>query len=137
MSDTTPHSLDRLKWPLWANVVATISLVIMLFGVAYTGYQIVFAIGHWVSVNENQIASNKIDVEKSEHDVTTLQANIVSLDARVNELTARVLALHNLSDQADAALKARLDIIDALNKFTAERALQPPLPAPYQPGQRR
>ena len=136
MSDTTPHSIDRLKWPLWANVVATITLIVMLFGVVYTGYQIVFAIGHWVSVNENQIASNKTDVDKTERDVATLQANIVSLDSRVNELTARVLALHNLSDQADAALKARLDIIDALNKFTAERALQPPLPAPYQ-GPRR
>jgi uncharacterized protein YlxW (UPF0749 family) len=134
MSDTTPHPQSHLVTWLKANLVATVALS---FTIAISCGGAVWTVSKWINTFENQISLNQTDVLRATHDVATLQGNIISLDARVNDLKARVLELHSMSDQADAALRARLDIIDALNKFTAERAMQPPLPPPYQPGPRR
>jgi hypothetical protein len=134
MSDQLPHPQSRLVTWLKANLVATIGLSITI-AVSVGGG--VWQVSRWIAVSENQIALNQTDVVRATADIRVLKEDIVSLDKRANELTTRMVELHTMSDAADAALKARLDIIDALNKFTADRALQPPLPAPYQPGQRR
>jgi hypothetical protein len=122
--------MERLKWPLWANVVATIGLTVSI--ITSGGYG-VWTVSRWINTFENQIAVNQTDVIRAAADIAVLKENIVSLDGRANQLKERMTELHALSDQADAALKARLDVMDALAKFTAERAMQPNLPLPQGP----
>jgi hypothetical protein len=136
MSDT-PH-LPQHNLSTWvkANIVATIALTIAIIG---SSGGLVWTISRWIATFENQISLNKDDVFRATHDVSVLKDNVVSLDARVNELKAHVAELNSMGQAADAELRSRLNVIDALAKFTADRALQPNLPAPYQPqqGQRR
>ena len=134
MSDQFPHPQSRLVTWLKANLVATVGLSITI-AVSVGGG--VWQVSRWITISENQIALNQADVTRATADIRVLKEDIVSLDKRANELTTRMVELHTQSDAADAAMRARLDIIDALSKFTADRALQPNLPAPYQPGQRR
>jgi peptidoglycan hydrolase CwlO-like protein len=129
MSDSTPHPHGRLILWLQTNVIAMMGLAVIIIGA--TGGAI-WATSKWINTFENQISLNQSGLLGATHDVTILQGNVVSLDARVNELNARVIELHTESDRADEAIKKRLDIKDALDKFIADRALQPNLPAPTQ-----
>jgi uncharacterized protein YlxW (UPF0749 family) len=123
MSDSHPPS-HLVIW-LRANVIATIGLSMSIMASCGWG---VWTISKWINAFENQISLNQSDVLRATRDVLALQNNIVSLDGRVNELRTRVIELHAQSDTADAQLKARLDMIDALAKFNTERSFQTPLP---------
>jgi hypothetical protein len=125
MAEPTRNLPILIAW-LRANVIATIMLTLTLAGGIYGA-------GRYLANAENTITQNETDIARASAQVATLQANIVSLDGRINALAARVVDLHTLSDQADAALRARLDVIDALSKYAAERSMQPVIPPPYQP----
>jgi hypothetical protein len=129
MSDQFPHPQSRLVTWLKANLVATIGLSLTIAVSVGTG---VWQVSKWIAVSENQITLNQADVTRATADIRVLKEDIVSLDKRANELTTRMIELHTASDAADATLKSRLDTIDALTKFSNERALQPPLPTPSQ-----
>jgi hypothetical protein len=127
MSDILPPHPGQLVTWLKANVLMGIGLSITIIASAST---IVWTTSRWIATFENQIELNKGAVTRASESIVTLQGNIVSLDHRVNDLSGRVIELHTLSDSADAALKNRLDVIDALSKYAADRAMQPNLPIP-------
>ncbi len=116
-----------LKGNALAMLVLALSILTGTAGAIWT-------VSKWVASYESRATSAQSDLLTATRDVAALQGNIVSLDRRVNELRAQVLELHNLSEHEALTLKARLDTIDALARFSAERTFQPPLP---QPGQRR
>jgi len=133
MSDLAPHPQSRLVTWLQANVIATVMLAITIGG---SGLTITTKVVNWIDTQETQVSANHTDTIRNAADIADHQRAIVSLDLRINQLSARVTDLHSQSDAADAAMRARLDVIDALTKFAADRAMQPNLPAPYQ-GSRR
>ena len=123
MPDIIPQS-SLVAW-LRGNAIATLVLAISIL----TGsVGAVWAVSKWVNGFETQIAVTQSGLVAAGRDVAALQTNIVSLDGRVNELRAKVLELHNLTEAAARDLRARLDTIDALARFSSDRSFQAPLP---------
>ena len=128
MPDELPHAIETLRRPLWASVATNLTLVVTILGVS-VGAVRGFSTGvTWINTQSNLIAANGAALKDESDKIAGLHLDIVSLDKRVNELQSRVIDLHTQSDQADAALKARLDVIDALAKFNTDRTFQAPLP---------
>jgi peptidoglycan hydrolase CwlO-like protein len=123
------HQPWMLLW-LRANVVASVTLIISILSTS--GWALVTA-SRWITSHESRIDANASEIAKAEAAIAELHHDIIDVDRRLNAERDRMMELHNQSDAADAELRSRLTVIDALAKLTADRAFQPALPPPYTP----
>jgi cell division protein FtsB len=120
-----PQSNLLAAW-LKANFIATAALTVSVVGAIY-------GVGHYVANSERNVSQTQADIRAADLAIVKHQTTIDAFDRRIIELSDHVTDLHNQSNEADAAIRARLDVIDALSRYAAERATQPNIPSPYQP----
>ena len=138
----SPRPTTLLAWML--HVVPLVGVV--TFGLSILGACIsaIWLVSGWVTTLENLL----ITIQKSEieeHDqIKVLQQSMIDVDKRINQLAgvngkadstmeAELLRLHAESEAADAQLRARIDVLEAMSRFAIDRALQQPIPTPYVP----
>ncbi|HXI77938.1 MAG TPA: hypothetical protein VNH21_12420 [Steroidobacteraceae bacterium] len=119
MSDPPPPHGQLVAW-LKANVVTSTALA---FTILTSAGVVLWAGSRWVATYEYRIVANRDDIHRAETELARHQAAIVSLDARINDLGAH-------TDASDATIRARLDVIEALSRYAADRATQAALPTP-------
>jgi hypothetical protein len=139
MSSPSPRPISLLVWLLRvAPLVGVVAFGSTMIGAAISG---IWLVANWVSALQQKLDTLEAE-EVREHDaIARHQASMVDVDKRLNEIVAsakevsaareaEIQRLHNDSDAADAQMRARIDVLDERSKFTADRALGPPLPQP-------
>jgi hypothetical protein len=139
MSSPNPRPTSLLVWLLRvAPLVGVVAFGSTVIGAAISG---IWLVSSWVSALQQKLDTLEAE-EVREHDAMQRQQTInADLDHRLNDTRAEFrktatdmeLELHQLhtdSDAADAQMRARIDVLDERSKFTADRALGPPLPQP-------
>jgi hypothetical protein len=107
------------------NIVAIAVALGTMAGGTFLG---AVTIGRTFEHMQNQLTQQESEIQDLRNETRGIHHDVADVDRRINESNAAIASARQISRDEYFELKDRLNVLDALSKYAADRALASPLP---------